>query len=81
MHAVESPEDLRPVEFTSGSFLEMQQRWSSDKKEAYATYQSMLKFDFYLRWDKQVLCCNHKPLDPFLSKGIKFPKLNKWSME
>ena len=40
--AVESPEDLRPIAFTSGSFSERQQRWSAAKKEAYIVYQSVL---------------------------------------
>ena len=31
--AVDSLEDLRPVAFTLGSFLEMQQWWSATKKE------------------------------------------------
>ena len=60
--AVESSEDLRPVAFTTCSFSEMQQRWSANKKEAYAVYQSMLKFDLYLRGTKCVLDCNHKLL-------------------
>ena len=47
--AVDSPEDLRPVAFTSGSFSEMQQRWSATEKEAYVVYQSVLKFDLHLR--------------------------------
>ena len=78
---VESPEDLRPTAFTSGSFSEMQQRWSVTEEEAYAVYQSVLKFDLYLRGAKCVLSCNHKLLEPLLSKGIRLPKLNSWSME
>ena len=50
--AVESPEDLRPIAYTSGSFLETQQRWSATKKEAYAVPQSVLKFDLYLTGGK-----------------------------
>ena len=46
--AVDSLDYLRPVAFTSGSFSEMQQRWSATEKEAYALYQSILKFDLYL---------------------------------
>ena len=37
--AVESPKDLRPVAFTSGSFSK------NAAKEDYAVYQSVLKFD------------------------------------
>ena len=77
---VECPEDLRPIAYTSSSFSEMQQRWSATKKEAYAVYQSVLKFNLYLRWAKCVLHYNHKPLETFLSKGIKISKFNMWSM-
>ena len=45
---VESPEDLRPVAFVLGSFSKMRQRWSATEKEAYAGYQSVLKFDLYI---------------------------------
>ena len=38
-------------------------------------------FDVNFRGAKCVLCCDHKLLEPFLSKGIKIPKLNRWSME
>ena len=37
---------------TLGSFLQMQQRWSANEKEAYAVYQAVLKFDLYLRRGK-----------------------------
>ena len=81
--AVESPEDLRPVTFTftSGSFSEKQQRWSATEMKSYVVYQSMLKFDLYLRRPKCVLHCDHKPLKPFLPKGVKIPKVNRWSMD
>ena len=58
----------------------MQQR-SATEQEAYAVYQYILKFDLYLKGVRSVLHCDHKPLKPFLSKGIKIPKLNRWSME
>ena len=79
--AVESPEDLRPVVFKSGSFSETQQRWSATEKEAYAVYQAVLKFKLYLSGAKCVSHCDHKPLEPFLSKCIKIPKLNMCSLE
>ena len=77
IQAVDSLEDLRPVAFMSFSFSEMQQRWSEPEKEAYAVYQSTLKFDVYLRGANCVLCCNHIPLEQFQSEGIKIPKLNR----
>ena len=81
LEAVECPKDLRPIGFTSGLFSEMQQRWSATEKEMYAVHQYVLKFALNLRGAKCVLCCNYKLLEPFLSKGIKIPKLNRWSME
>ena len=47
--AVESPEDLMPIAYTSGSFLDMQQRWFVTEKEVYTVYQSVLKFNLHLR--------------------------------
>ena len=79
--AVDCLKDLRPVAFISNSFLEMQHKWSAIEKMAYAVYQSVLTFDLYLRETNCVLHYDHKPLEPFLSKGIKIPELNRWSME
>ena len=59
----------------------MQQRWSSMGKEAFADDQSILKFDVYLRGAQCILHCNHKPLEPFLSCGMKMPKVNHSSIE
>ena len=60
--AADSPKDLRLVAFTSGTFSEMQHRWSATEKETYAVYQSILKFDLYVRGAKCVLHYDHKPL-------------------
>ena len=46
--AVDGPDDLRPIPYTSGSFPDIQQRWCATEKEAFAIYQSFLKFDLYL---------------------------------
>ena len=59
----------------------MQQRWSPTEKEAFAVYQSVLKFDFYLGGPECTLCCDQKPLGQFFSKGMKIPKPNCWSIE
>ena len=75
--AVESPYDLRSIAYTSGSFFNVQQRWSITEKEAFTVYQSILKFDLYLRGTECTLHCDHKLLEPLLSKGIKIPKLNR----
>ena len=75
------PDDLRPIAYTSESFPDMQQRLSATEKESFALCQSVLKFDLYLRGAQGILCCDHKSLEPFLSWGIKIPKLDHWSMK
>ena len=40
--AVESPDDLRHIAYTSGLFSNMQQRWSATEKEALAVNQPVL---------------------------------------
>ena len=47
--AVDDSDDLRPIAYTSGSFSKMQHRWSAKDKEVFAVYQSVLKFDLYLK--------------------------------
>ena len=42
---VDSLGDLRPIVHTSGSFSDKQQKWSATEKEAFAIYQSVLKFE------------------------------------
>ena len=61
----------------SGSFYDTQQRWSSTEKEAFAVYQSVLKFDLYLRGAECILHYHHKLLEPFLSKDMKIPNLDQ----
>ena len=43
---VKSPEDLRPVAFTPGSFWEMQQKWSPTEKQAYVVYHLSLSLTY-----------------------------------
>ena len=40
-----------------------------------------MKFDLYLREAQCILHCDHKPLEPFLSYGMKINNLNHWSIE
>ena len=47
--AVNGPDDLRLIAYTSGSFSDTQQRWYATEKRAFAVYQSVLKFDLHLR--------------------------------
>ena len=52
------PNDLEPIAHTSCSFSEMHQKWSVTEKEA--VYQSVLKFDLYLKGAQCILHCDHK---------------------
>ena len=52
-----------------------------NRKEAVVIYQSIIKFNLYLKGAQCILCCNHKPLEPFLSCCRYIPKCNCWSME
>ena len=70
-----------PIVNTSGSFLDMQQRWSATENEVFAAYQSVLKFDLHLGEANCVFHCSHKPVEPSLSKDITIPKLKRWSVE
>ena len=45
----------------------------------YAILKSVQHFD-YLQCMKCTLHCNHKPLEPFLSRGMKIAKLDRWAM-
>ena len=72
---------MQPIFFTSDSFCDTQQKWSATEKEAFAVFQSVMKFDLYLRGAECILHCDHKPLDPFLSKGMKMLKLDQWAIE
>ena len=40
----------------------------------------MQHFDYYLQGVKCTLCCDHKPLEPFLTRGMRIEKLDRWVM-
>ena len=50
------------------------------EKEAYAVLKSMQHFDYYLQGANCTVCCDHKPLEPFLIRGMKIAKLDRWVM-
>ena len=77
---INSDQDIRPVAYFSGTFTAQNRSWCATEKEAYAILRSVQCFDYYLQGAKCTLCCNHKPLEPFLSRGMKIAKLDRWSM-
>ena len=40
----------------------------------------MQHFNYYLQGAKCTLHCDHKPLEPFLTRGMKIAKLVRWAM-
>ena len=42
--------------------------------------KSVQRLNYHLRGAKCTLRCDHKPLEPFQSRGIKIVKLDRWAM-
>ena len=42
--------------------------------------KSVQRFNYYLWGAKCTLRCDHKPIEPFLSRGMKIAKLDRWAM-
>ena len=72
--------DIMSVAHFSGTFTAQNKSWCATEKEAYAMLKSVQRFDYYLRGMRCTLRCDHKPLEPFLSRGMKIAKLDRWAM-
>ena len=72
--------DIRPVVYFSGTFTAQNKSWCATEKEGYAMLKSIQRFDYYLRGMRCALRCDHKPLEPFLSRALKIAKLDRWAM-
>ena len=77
---ISNDKDIRPVAYFSGTFTAQNKSWCATEKEAYAVLKSVQRFDYHLRGAKCTLQCNHKPLEPFLTRGMKIAKLDRWAM-
>ena len=77
---VDNNQDIRPVAYFSGTFTAQNKSWCATEKEAYAVLKSVQHFDYYLQSTKCSLHCNHKPLEPFLTRGMKIAKLDRWTI-
>ena len=77
---ISNDQDIRPVAYFSGIFIAQNRSWCATEKEAYAVLKSMSHFDYYLTGAKCTLHCDHKPLEPFLTRGMKIAKLDRWAM-
>ena len=72
--------DTRPVAYFSGTFTAQHKSWCATEKEAYAILKSIQRFCYYLRGAKCTLSHDHKPLEAFLSRGMKTANLDRWAM-
>ena len=72
--------DIRPVAYFSGTFTAQNKSWCATEKEAYVVLKSVQRFNYYLRGAQCTLRCDHKTLEPFLSRGMKIAKLDRWAM-
>ena len=77
---VDNDQVIRPVAYFSGTFTAKKKSWCATEKEAYAVLKRMQCFEYYLQDTKCTLFCNHKPLEPFLTRGMKIAKLDRWAM-
>ena len=60
--AVDGADDMRPIVYTSVYFSDAKQRLCATEKEAFAVYQPCIPL------------CGHKPLEPFLSSGMRITR-------
>ena len=65
----------------SGTYTEMQERWSTIKKEAYTIYTSFKKMVFYLRDAEVLIRSDHAPLKKFIMANTKNDQLINWCQE
>ena len=72
--------DIMPVAYFSGTLTLQNKSWCATEKEAYVVFKSVQRFDYYLRGAHCMLRCDYKPLEPFLSRGMKIAKLDRWAM-
>ena len=77
---ISNDQDIRLVAYFSGTFTAQNRSWCATEKEAYAVLKSVQCFDYYLRGVKCNLHCDHKPMEPFLTRGMKIVKLDRWVM-
>ena len=77
---VDNDQDIRPVAYFSSTFTAQNKGWYATEKEVYAILKSVQHFDYYLWGAKCTLCCDHKPLEPFLTRGMKIAKLDRGAM-
>ena len=71
---------LGQLHIFSGTFTAQNKSWCATEKEAYTVLKSVQRFDYFQRGAKCTLRCDYKWLEPFLSRGMKITKFNRWAM-
>ena len=70
-----------PVAFLSHTFTDTQWRWSTPEQEAYSTYFTIKKWNYYLQGADIIVRNDHKPLAQFLNGKNENMKINRWGLE
>ena len=70
-----------PVAFSSHTFTDTQQRWSTPEQEAHGIYFAIKKWNYYLQGADIILRNDHKPLAQFLNGKNENTKINRWGLE
>ena len=69
-----------PIAFASSKLSEVQTRWSTIEKEAYAVIFALQKFDVWVFGSKIDLYSDHNPLQYLVSCAPKSAKLTRWAL-
>ena len=69
------------IAYFSGSCNHTQQPWNITQKNDVLCIGSINKFSFYLTGAEYTLYCDHKPLTPFLTTGLKNKTMDRWALQ
>src|SRR5207249_731991 len=69
-----------PIAFASSKLSDVQTRWSTIEKEAYAVIYALQKFDTLVFGSRIELYSDHNPLRYLVSCAPKSAKLTRWSL-
>ena len=69
-----------PISFVSCKLSEVQRRWSTIEKEAYAVIFALKKFDYLVFGRKIILYSDHNPLAYLTMAVPKSAKLTRWAL-
>ena len=77
----EDDEDIeRPIAFASAKLSEVQRRWSTVEREAYAIIFALQRFDVIVFGSPILLYCDHSPLQYITQCFPKSAKLSRWAL-